>query len=91
MAATEAVHHDVSRAAVPSTALGVAMMRCWEHQKPKAVRLVDDPYAAILCGTERPEMIFQAPEKELAMRFHGQAGLLGCLGPVFSSIFNDVQ
>ena len=59
MAATVVDHHDATRAAVPSTALGVAIMRCWEHQKPKDLRLIEDPYAAILCGSERPELIFQ--------------------------------
>mmetsp|Transcript_9081 Transcript_9081/g.16618 ORF Transcript_9081/g.16618 Transcript_9081/m.16618 type:complete len:269 (-) Transcript_9081:203-1009(-) len=55
-APTHAEHHDETRAAVPTTALGVCRMRAWESKKPESERLIYDPFAAILCGSDSPDL-----------------------------------
>eukprot|EP00438_Fugacium_kawagutii_P021852 Skav233021 [mRNA] locus=scaffold909:385052:391693:+ [translate_table: standard] len=58
-APTHVSHHDASRAAVSTTALGVCALRVWESKKDPSVRLIDDPFAAVLCGSDSPELPLQ--------------------------------
>ena len=56
VAPTHVVHHDTSRAAVSTTALGVCILRAWESKKPEEHRLFYDPFAAIICGSDSMEL-----------------------------------
>lgn len=56
VAPTHVVHHDTSRAAVSTTALGVCILRAWESKKPEEHRLFHDPFAAIICGSDSMEL-----------------------------------
>lgn len=53
---THVEHHDATRAAVSTTALGVCALRAWESKKPETERLFYDPFASIICGSDSPEL-----------------------------------
>ena len=55
-APTHVEHHDTTRAAVSTTALGVCMLRAWESKKQESERLFSDPFAAVICGTDVEEL-----------------------------------
>lgn len=73
-APTHVSHHDATRAAVSTTALGACAIRVWESKKDPAERLIYDPFAAVLCGDENPELPLQeevGQNKEFWMDFIG--------------------
>lgn len=73
-APTHVSHHDATRAAVSTTALGVCALRVWESKRDPAERLIYDPFAAVLCGNESPELPLQeevGQNKEFWMDFIG--------------------
>lgn len=73
-APTHVSHHDATHAAVSTTALGACALRVWESKKDPAERLIYDPFAAVLCGDESPELPLQeevGQNKEFWMDFIG--------------------
>jgi len=74
VAPTHVSHHDATRAAVSTTALGVCAVRVWESKKDPSERLIYDPFAAVLCGDDSPEFPLQeevGQSKEFWMDFIG--------------------
>lgn len=81
-------HHDATRAAVSTTALGVCAMRCWESKKDPSERLLYDPFAAILCGDENPQLPLKEEvglTKEFWIDFIAVRSLTILSGPTDSS------
>lgn len=52
----EVAHHDAARAQVSMTALAVCALRAHESKKPENERLIFDPLASKLCGSDLPDI-----------------------------------
>lgn len=61
MPATVSSHADATRAAVPSTNIATCRWRALETQKSPSVRLINDPFASMLCDGE-PDTLCERTE-----------------------------
>lgn len=61
--AGSAEHHDQARTRVPSTSIVTCWMRAIESKKPEEVRLISDPFAELLCGSDAQKLVEEFPFK----------------------------